>query len=595
MSSLFFLRRAFWPHLGICLGVCTVALLAPSTTRAQDPVEELRQALRLGSTESLLPPALVKKRKELVEASRNKLQTIAHYRRAYVLEEWYKAPPPETPVKGDDIEKDRREIGTLLTHVIQKNAADADPARRLAIAFVIAELADSDHPDVRKGKFARGFTAVARTLATDQDVNVRRAGLHAIGKIMPKPGDVIQTLKDTLAKDELAPRRLAAYALTDLVKNAKHLRIEDDKKREHNEELDTIEQVIAAAAGALSDSDEHVRGYCLQSIHEAAKALNDCLDTPIPQVVLDKNLKATFDALKKSNGPVLQTLQDPTIKIRLAALQALDQVGVARAKLLQTTDVSQRLRDLPAEKRRFTSQLFDGIATADPFHNIVKGEWRILAALLDDGNVRVRRGAIDLLEQLGDELTPAAEQDIARALLDKDWLVRWSAARTIRHIPAKDVSSKAVAALARVLKDHDPDLSATATVTMQGLGSHVANAVAALDKRERDETLDALAFAVTNGGKVESRRDADNRLAAMRMLVSIGGAPAQHAIPKLIDALTDPDVRIRRAAAETLGQFGPAAKDALPALRAALNDENNDVRLFAGEAILSIETRKKDL
>jgi HEAT repeat protein len=38
-----------------------------------------------------------------------------------------------------------------------------------------------------------------------------------------------------------------------------------------------------------------------------------------------------------------------------------------------------------------------------------------------------------------------------------------------------------------------------------------------------------------------------------------------------------------------LGSIGPAAKDALPALREALNDPSKDVRLFAQKAIEKIQ------
>ena len=100
---------------------------------------------------------------------------------------------------------------------------------------------------------------------------------------------------------------------------------------------------------------------------------------------------------------------------------------------------------------------------------------------------------------------------------------------------------------------------------------------------------------VANGDENNRGSDAENRVAAMKALVSIGGNLSQRAIPKIAGALADPDVRIRRAAAETLGGYGPAAKEAVPALRQALRDDDSEVRLNASEAILSIATPKKGL
>ena len=582
------------------LALIALALASPSLARAQDPVEKLRQALLLGSDKGE-SPELINERAELLKASVKEITTIGQLRRAYLLKEWALHPrlDAEAPAKPGDVDQFRIQIGKSFTEAVRRAAVDADPMRRLAVAFVIAELAEGDQSTERKGrgKFARTFAEEVRKLATDADSNVRRAGLYALGKITPKPADAVPTLRHALAKDELAPRRIAAHALIDLVKHASYLRVSDEEKEKRknggaNEELHTIEQVIAAAAIGVVDADELVRGYSLQASFEAVKALNDYLDStvayPIGQV-LDTDLKATFDTIQKTTPQALQALQDPHINVRLTALLGLDQVGVARAK------IAQRLRDLNPGKRPPTGVLFEGVKTADPFRNLVKSEWRTIVQLLHEPDARLRRGAIDLIEQLSDEL-PAVEPELARALRDDDRMVRWTAARTLRNIPAKDVSRPAVAALARLVMDEDPDVSVAAAITLQGIGKPAADAIDALPEEERAASLDALSLAVTNGGRTAApNRDVETRLLAMRVLVSLGGNPARHSIPRLIEALTDPDARVRRAAAETLGQFGPGARDALPALRAALRDEHSEVRLMASEAILSIDPPKKGL
>ena len=57
-----------------------------------------------------------------------------------------------------------------------------------------------------------------------------------------------------------------------------------------------------------------------------------------------------------------------------------------------------------------------------------------------------------------------------------------------------------------------------------------------------------------------------------------------------MEALTDKNPGIRPTAA-ALGEIGPDAKDAIPALTAALKEKDEPVRTAAAEAIKKIEQR----
>ena len=95
--------------------------------------------------------------------------------------------------------------------------------------------------------------------------------------------------------------------------------------------------------------------------------------------------------------------------------------------------------------------------------------------------------------------------------------------------------------------------------------------------------------------------DVENRVKAMKALVSIGVPAGQAALPELLSALSDTEVRIRRAAAESIGQLaqhGPAldaelVKNLKSALQARLRDDDPEVRLNASEAILILSTRQQ--
>jgi len=69
--------------------------------------------------------------------------------------------------------------------------------------------------------------------------------------------------------------------------------------------------------------------------------------------------------------------------------------------------------------------------------------------------------------------------------------------------------------------------------------------------------------------------------------VQAGEAPAENAVTKLIEAIADPVVEVRRQVAASLGTIGNPR--ALPALRRALNDDEPAVRRAALRAISKIE------
>ena len=429
---------------------------------------------------------------------------------------------------------------------------------------------------------AQGKARAEYLLAEEKDLPTRQAALHALGKITPDPAKALPTLKRTLEKDELGPRRLAAYALVNLARNARFLK--------RSEKLDTIEGVLFTAAGdlksayALRDADESVRGYCLQAMQESAQIIADYFsaseDVIRPEKkTIDADLQKALRSFQAINPHLLSALQDPKLNVRLSALQALDQISSARGKILQS------LQEITPEKREPNRELLKTYGVPDPLGPIIGRDWKAIASLLKEGDVRLRRGAMDFLEQLGDQAEPAIEE-ITEALRDPDRGVRLAAAHTMQNMPPLKVSAAAIRTLGTMLIDPDPDLSRAAADAIDAFGPVAQDAV------------DWLAFVVGNGDTDNRNWDAENRIAAMKALVSIGGASALRVIPKVVAALEDPDVRVRRAAAETLGSLGrPSdaehAQQAVAALRRALNDDDAEVRLSASEAVLTMLAPRK--
>jgi HEAT repeat protein len=122
-------------------------------------------------------------------------------------------------------------------------------------------------------------------------------------------------------------------------------------------------------------------------------------------------------------------------------------------------------------------------------------------------------------------------------------------------------------------------------------------------------------FALGAAGLAEDRSDdvrglqitlksekVSERAASARILGEIGPA-AKDAAPALAEALKDTDRDVRQNAAQALGYIGPGAKVAAPALITALQDKESQVRRAAAFALgkvgsldaeASLKTARKD-
>jgi HEAT repeat protein len=92
---------------------------------------------------------------------------------------------------------------------------------------------------------------------------------------------------------------------------------------------------------------------------------------------------------------------------------------------------------------------------------------------------------------------------------------------------------------------------------------------------------------------VAGMRDPDGGVRAVAATyLGIVHEDATRAVPALIAGLSDPESEVRRASAAALGSFTPAeAKPALPALRKASRDRNDDVSRQAGQTIVKLQQK----
>ncbi len=575
--------------------VVVVALgFYPSLGRAADPVEKLKDAI-------------VKERLELIAKTIPELRSIAQLRRAYFLADWSGNREGEVDPKLEPL---RKKVGDRLTDAVNSAADDAikdqNIDRLIALAQTIAAMAENEKPAERgpSGKFASRFAPLLigpKGLANSNDLFVRQCGLDALGKITPKPAEARPVLKAALTGTELGPRRIAAFALCDLVKNAHYL--------DRADEMDTVADAVTAATSRLSDEDESIRGYCLQTIHAAGKLFTDyprSTDTAIhiekDRMVLDKNVSKILQAFQDANPFLATALQgDSSVNIRLAALETLSQIVIARTKILDK--LNDQYEKAP-DKRPSRNAMFQAFGAPDPVAKLLDGGWEVVPGLLrKEEDVRLRRGAMSLLEMVAEDVEQAvAAKDLNKekslhmrrrfvdlitpALVDSDRFVRWTAARTMRQVSVDLISEEIVMGLGHMLIDpvsRDPDLSGIAAATLENIaGSKYA-----------PRAIRFLKSAIT-----DREKDVEIREAAMRTLVAINTDEANDAIPELTSVLTDTDVRIRRLASATLGTVSSPrtrqiADDTTAALKLALRDDDAQVRQNAAEAILSVVTPRQ--
>ena len=352
------------------------------------------------------------------------------------------------------------------------------------------------------------------------------------------------------------------------------------------------EQAVQPLIKLLNDSDLYVRVAAIDALGEighstAVKSLNGLLE--------DENylIRAhAARALTKIVPEAEQThqikrytkdLSDPARSIRLRALKALislqpDLATVYRRRLaiIDLTDADETIRANSAVE---LASIGDEDAV-EPLSGILTNQSRM-----------VRRTAVIALRQiatrLGSRTIAAATQPLVDALQDEDNQVRSHASDAVVLI-GPDVVQRLVAALMT------PDGTANSAVvnTLVQIGEPAVQPLTALLGAD-SVTTRAVAVGVLSQiqpDKVASYQilrsltelkdpEVSVRILALNRLGAIGHLPDSSG---LVAALSDPDARVRRSAALTLGKID---QPPLGELILLLSDENPSTRWNAMMAI----------
>ena len=249
---------------------------------------------------------------------------------------------------------------------------------------------------------------------------------------------------------------------------------------------------------------------------------------------------------EKAVIPILvDSLKDPST--RAMAVNELSQFGRAAAKLAIPA-LKDMLADADVQVRLQAAQSLVRIGGKEE----IEAAAATLTALLTDGQQPyVKTSAANALRQLGPEYAKLVRPVYREMLKDAQPSQRLMAARQLLQEGDED-RKLVVPVLRELVKAGQPFERIQA-----------AQLLAQADPDRRDEAVAALR---------EMMKDRQTRQAAVSALAGMGPDHAAVAVPVLREMLRESDIGARMQAVNALGQFGPAAKDAIPELAELLTD-----------------------
>jgi HEAT repeat protein len=587
------------------------SIAAAAEPAAEDPVEDLRQALRQDRDAPATPEALTYREKTLTKCA-DRVRTLDDLGRALMLREWRYANLDDR-VRNADLR-----VSTKLATRFGQQAKDAlekgSPDEARAATTLFAEMATQSHTaGIRTNDIDQALASVTPSvvkLTEAPDPALRTLAVRALGRLGPQAKEALGALEHTLRTDGVPQRQAAAEALISLIRLAAQSEREGRFDQGaggpvprtgvpvpaaqafvemHNVGLiDMSKEVIPLAGAALADADAEVRRRGAAAIQQAALSLIDSillpvsLDFPPPgrppapeerdrindyrrEVESERKLlEPLARALNDQVPAVGKAVNDTDLRVSSTAGEVLETLAAARRKL------ARRAATVPAQAGEGGARP----APTDPLREALKGAVPLLAERLSTAQEpRARLVPLYALEALAADAAPAAPAAV-KALEDKDPFVRWAAVRALGGMGLKgEEAEKAVAGLAPLLKDDSADVRTSTAVALQRYGPAAKGAAAAL-------------AAVVKGD------DPELRLLAISALEAVGPSAGKEASPALLPALTADESEVRAAAARALGHVGPLDEGAREGLRKALDDSDDEVRRAAAATLLRAGQKK---
>jgi HEAT repeat protein len=509
---------------------------------------------------------------------------------------------------------------------LEESLKDSSAKVRARAAWALGEV----------GAPAKPVVQAIVELLKDPDENVRRQAVKAVMKIRPGPKVIVPLCTKLLEEADAGIRMRILNAIAEAGPQAVPGLIEalrDDRTADDYWALLVLREMGPAAKDAVPALVEKLRDPRPEIRREAILALAAMDDAaksavaPIAVALTDANtaVAATYALGRIGQFPKLgKTFVGTPTKDQGGSETAVPTVRIVDAevtirentksddKMLSTTSLWTLARVHPEDKelrREAGERLVERLKDQDPFVRVQAA--RALAALppapeimgpiwekaFADADDTTVLHALDAMAALGPPAVPR--------LIDA--LKREKARIHVAYILGKlgPAAAPATEALAKLVDDKDERVANEAIVALANIGPGAKDAVPTLTRAlQQGESVNAHAIVYALGKIGPDAAEAEPVLtkllgdskrclaiASAWALVHIRPASAEVAaiaLPVLMSGLADSTPMVRQCAAEALGGLGPAAKEAIPALQKAKDDEDKSVRAAAAKAIASI-------
>jgi HEAT repeat protein len=353
-------------------------------------------------------------------------------------------------------------------------------------------------------------------------------------------------------------------------------------------------EAVPHLVGALKDDEAEVSqaaAYGLRLVRATPEALAAALGpfARDPDARVRQGVAGALGRCGKAGVPLLvPSLEDAEAGVRRQAVFSLQDVlkraPEAAADVLPA--VARRLKDNATPVRLMAVQTLPrcGKGAVPALVEALRDEEAPVRAYALDGLLRLKPGPKDVLPAVVERL----EKDSAAS-------VRQSALRTLGTL-----GPDALPHILAALEDKDPTVQNAALKALSQVGPEAGRAVAAvrrlaataLTPAVRTAAVQALAKIGPEGPalfeELLKERDSATRLECLKTLGRAGNA-TREAVPALIAALGDNDREVRILAAHVLGQIGPGAREAVEALNRAAQDSDKDVKETARKALEKVQ------
>lgn len=402
---------------------------------------------------------------------------------------------------------------------------------------------------------------------TSPSADRRFAAVQVLNELGPMASAAVSALIDALNDNELSVREQASWTLGKIGKAA-----------------------VPALIQALRDKHPHVRGYAARALGVMRSEANEAIPTLIESLKEEEDGKAVADLhltltwLGKSVlQPSMALLSDPNARTRCRGASVLgslannigaDASAAVPLLIARLKDRDQRVQAVAA-------------SALGHFGDLAKGAVPHLLVLWKDNDEKMLATLQGAFGGIGPASKPAVPLILERAK-NRGKKPRFRVMYDLEGIGPG--ASEAVPWLIMIIDNLEQDYPGKDRSEQASIAQQAARTLGAIGP-EAKPAIPALNKLLTHSWDTV-------RVAAALALIKIEPKNCDHLVPILVEILPIQPAGLegwpeRRDAARALGELGPRAKSALPALRKMLREEKAASKQLSGLNFEAIEAAEK--